>query len=68
VPRIASTFLVRREIGFEPDAWEGTSVTLKSDQTLTSVFGRQVFSQAHVSVAQLFGRFPFALLMHSTVE
>ena len=68
VPRIASTFLVRREIGFKPDAWEDTAVRLQSDQTLTSVFDRQVFSQAHVSVAQLFGRFPFALLMHSSVE
>ena len=41
VPRIASTFLVRREIGFEPDAWKDTAVTLRSDQTLTSMFDRK---------------------------
>ena len=50
VPRIASTLLVRREIGFKPDAWEDTTVTLRNDQTLTSVFDRQVFNHAHVSV------------------
>ena len=57
--------LVRREIGFKPDAWEDTTVTLRKDQTLTGVFDRQVFNHARASVGQLFERFPFALLMHS---
>ena len=34
VPRIASTLLVRREIGFKPDAWEDTHGDVRNDQTL----------------------------------
>ena len=68
VPRIASALLVRREIAFKPDAWEDTTMTLRSDQALTSAFDRQVFKHPRASVGQLFERLPFALLMHSTVE
>jgi len=67
VPRIASALLVQREIGFRSGAWDDTAVMLRSNKA-KNIFDGQVFSRARVSVAQLFGRFPFALLVQCTDE
>ena len=67
VPRIASALLVQREIGFRSGAWDDTALMLRSNK-VKNIFDGQVFSRARVSVAQLFGRFPFALLMQCTDE
>jgi len=66
VPRIASDLIVQREIDFRPDAWGDTVLSLDSDHAVKSMFDEQVFDHPRVTVAQLFARLPFALLVQRT--